>query len=111
MSNDFMTQLNDFQRAVDAVRNARNIVFFTGAGISSESGIPTFRDELTGLWSNLDPLRLETAAAFRENPALVWGFYLWRRWQAKQALPNIAHLAIGRLESKKPESLRCHAEY
>ena len=61
------------QRAVDAILSAKKIAFFTGAGISEKSGIPTFRDKLTGLWEKHDPQRLETASAFRENPALVWG--------------------------------------
>lgn len=87
----------DADRAVAALKAAKNIVFFTGAGISAESGIPTFRDKLTGIWSTHDPERLETAKAFRENPALVWGFYLWRRNQMSQAKPNAAHLAIHRL--------------
>ena len=87
----------DMDRAVAALKAAKSIVFFTGAGISAESGIPTFRDKLTGLWSTHDPEELETAKAFRENPALVWGFYLWRRIQMNQAKPNAAHFAIQRL--------------
>lgn len=89
--------MDQSERAVVALRMARKVVFFTGAGVSAESGIPTFRDKITGLWSVHDPERLETAAAFRENPALVWGFYLWRRRQAKLAQPNAAHLAIQQL--------------
>lgn len=83
--------------AATALRQARHIVVFTGAGISAESGIATFRDQLTGLWARHDPQRLETAKAFRENPALVWGWYLWRRQQVLQAQPNAAHCAIARL--------------
>lgn len=89
--------MDDMSRAIQALRAARKVVFFTGAGISAESGIPTFRDKLTGLWANHDPQRLETATAFRENPALVWGWYLWRRNQAKQAKPNAAHHMVTRL--------------
>lgn len=84
----------EMQRAVDAILSAKKIVFFTGAGISANSGIPTFRDKLTGLWEKHDPQRLETANAFRENPALVWGWYLWRRRQVSLAEPNSAHLSI-----------------
>lgn len=72
-------------------------MFFTGAGISAESGIPTFKDKLSGLWEKYDPQRLETAQAFRENPSLVWGWYLWLRRQANLAQPNAAHYAISRL--------------
>lgn len=83
--------------AATALRQARHVVVLSGAGISAESGIPTFRDQLTGLWARHDPQRLETAKAFRENPALVWGWYLWRRQQMLQAQPNAAHRAIARL--------------
>jgi NAD-dependent deacetylase len=91
--------MDEQNRAVNALRLAEKIVVFTGAGISAESGIPTFRDKLSGLWSMYDPKLLETVKAFRENPDLVWGFYLWRRQQAKQAAPNAAHLAITKLAS------------
>ncbi|HDS1769536.1 NAD-dependent deacylase [Pseudomonas putida] len=83
--------------AATALRQARHVVVLSGAGISAESGIPTFRDQLTGLWARHDPQRLETAKAFRKNPALVWGWYLWRRQQMLQAQPNAAHRAIVRL--------------
>lgn len=85
------------QRAAEALRTSKRVFFFTGAGISADSGIPTFRDKLTGLWERQDPRRLETADAFRENPALVWGWYLWRRRQVSQAEPNSAHSSITRL--------------
>ena len=77
--------VSQMQRAADVLRRSKTIVFFSGAGISAESGIPTFRDKLTGLWAKHDPQRLETADAFRENPALVWGWYLWRRHQVSGA--------------------------
>jgi NAD-dependent deacetylase len=86
--------MNTLKVAAKALKQAHNIVVFTGAGISAESGVPTFRDHQAGLWAQHDPQRLETAKAFRENPALVWGFYLWRRLQVAQASPNAAHLAI-----------------
>lgn len=91
--------MNEMDKAREALMAARNVVFFTGAGISRDSGIPTFRDKLTGLWEKYDPQRLETAKAFREDPALVWGWYLWRRSQARQAEPNAAHLSVCRLEN------------
>lgn len=86
--------MTHMQRAADVLAVARRIVFFTGAGISAESGIPTFRDKLTGLWAKHDPQRLETADAFRENSALVWGWYLWRRRQVTLAQPNAGHHSI-----------------
>lgn len=79
------------------VRLAGRIVCFSGAGISVESGIPTYRDKLAGLWSCSSPERLETANAFRENPRLVWGWYLWRRQQAALAQPNMGHCALRRI--------------
>lgn len=90
-------RMSNMQRAADALRRSKKVVFSTGAGISAESGIPTFRDKLTGLWSKHDPERLETADAFRENPALVWSWYLWRRHQVVQAKPNPAHHSISQL--------------
>ncbi len=89
--------MDTLAKAAETLRCAQQIMVFTGAGISAASGIPTFRDRLTGLWERQDPQRLETAKAFRENPALVWGWYLWRRQQVLQAQPNAAHEAIHRL--------------
>jgi NAD-dependent deacetylase len=82
---------------ISALRNAEHIVVFTGAGVSAESGIPTFRDALTGLWSNFDAEQLATPEAFDADPALVWGWYEWRRLAAARAKPNPAHLAVARL--------------
>ncbi len=55
-----------------ALRNARHLVVFTGAGVSAESGIPTFRDSLTGLWQRFDAATLATPEAYEQDPALVW---------------------------------------
>lgn len=60
-------QMSDWDKAIAALGAARKIVFFTGAGVSAASGIPTFRDKLTGFWEKHDPEKLETARAFREN--------------------------------------------
>ncbi|KPA92063.1 NAD-dependent protein deacetylase, SIR2 family [Pseudomonas asplenii] len=84
------------------LRDARHVVVFTGAGVSAESGIPTFRDALTGLWSRFDPAALATAEAFRNDPALVWGWYEWRRSKVLAASPNPAHLAIAELARRVP---------
>ena len=75
-----------------------HVVVFTGAGISAESGIPTFRDALTGLWERFDAEQLATADAFRRDPELVWGWYEWRRMRVMHARPNAAHRAIAALE-------------
>ncbi|WP_156863563.1 SIR2 family NAD-dependent protein deacylase [Casimicrobium huifangae] len=80
--------------ARDAIHRAGHIVFFTGAGMSAESGIPTFRDALTGLWERFDPALLASAEGFESDPELVWGWYEWRRQKVMQAAPNAGHRAI-----------------
>ncbi|MBQ1073273.1 NAD-dependent deacylase [Micromonospora sp. C31] len=79
---------------------ARRIVVFTGAGVSAESGVPTFRDALTGLWRSFDAQRLATPEAFREDPALVWGWYEWRRATVARARPNAGHVAVAAIEAR-----------
>ncbi|WJN50025.1 MULTISPECIES: SIR2 family NAD-dependent protein deacylase [Pseudomonas] len=84
------------------LREAKHVVVFTGAGVSAESGIPTFRDALTGLWSRFDPAQLATAEAFRADPSLCWGWYESRRLKVLQAKPNVAHMAIAELAKHVP---------
>lgn len=72
------------------------VVFLTGAGMSAESGIPTFRDALTGLWAQYDAEQLATPGAFERDPGLCWGWYRWRAALVRRALPNAGHLAIAR---------------
>ena len=81
--------------AVAAIRQMRprSVVVFTGAGVSADSGIPTFRGE-GGLWRNYRAEELATPAAFARNPLLVWEWYEWRRGLVRNAQPNAAHLAI-----------------
>ena len=88
---------------VKLLQEAKHVVIFTGAGVSAESGIPTFRDALTGLWSQFDPGQLATAEAFRADPSLCWGWYEWRRLKVLQAQPNAAHLAIAELAQHVPK--------
>lgn len=76
------------------------IVFLTGAGMSAESGVPTFRDGLTGLWSRFDAETLATPQAFRRDPPLVWGWYRWRASQSLRVQPNAGHVAIATLEAR-----------
>jgi NAD-dependent deacetylase len=78
------------------------VAVLTGAGVSEESGIPTFRDPQTGLWSQYDPLVLATAEAFAENPKRVWDWYEWRREVRARAQPNAGHYALAELESALP---------
>jgi len=84
----------------DKIRGAEKIVFVTGAGISQESGIPTFRGK-DGFWGKYDPMQLATIDAFYENPGLVWEWYEERRRGILKALPNEGHLAIARLAQHK----------
>ena len=85
---------------VHAVRAARHLAVLTGAGVSAESGVPTFRDAQTGLWARHDPMELATPQAFRRDPKLVWDWYQWRRELVGQAEPNAGHLALAQLESR-----------
>lgn len=91
------------ERAAAAVRRARHVVVFTGAGVSAESGIPTFRDALTGLWARFDAAQLATPQAFAADPELVWGWYEWRRRRALAAVPNAGHLALAHLATRVPK--------
>lgn len=76
----------------------KNIVILTGAGISAESGIPTFRDA-NGLWEGHDVMEVASLAGWKKNPSLVQEFYNLRRKAASSAKPNAAHLALKKLES------------
>ncbi|KPK58487.1 MAG: hypothetical protein AMJ59_14970 [Gammaproteobacteria bacterium SG8_31] len=82
---------------------ARSVVIMTGAGASAESGIPTFRDAMTGLWSRYSPEKLASPAGFAEDPALVWNWYAWRRDIVAAAEPNRGHKAIGEMQSILPD--------
>ena len=86
--------------ARDVLRNAARVVVFTGAGVSAESGIPTFRDALTGLWANHDPGRLATEEGFSADPTLVWRWYASRREAIRRCAPNAGHEAIVRLQAR-----------
>ena len=81
---------------------ARSIVALTGAGISAESGVPTFRGE-GGLWRNFRPEDLATPEAFSRDPHLVWEWYDWRRAIIKDTQPNPGHLALAALARAKPD--------
>lgn len=83
---------------VAELRAAERVAVLTGAGISRESGIPTFREALTGLWENYDPQELATAVAFRRNPKMVWEWYAMRRAQIATVQPNPGHVALAEME-------------
>jgi NAD-dependent deacetylase len=74
----------------------------TGAGVSAESGVPTFREAQTGLWEQYDPLQLATPEAFARDPELVWRWYRWRRDLVASAEPNAGHRALAELQSLVP---------
>ena len=78
---------------------AKSVTVLTGAGVSAESGVPTFRDAQTGLWAKFSPEELATPRAFRRNPRLVWEWYEWRRKLVAGAKPNPAHLALAEMEN------------
>lgn len=86
-----------FESIKNQIKDAKKIVFVTGAGISQESGIPTFRGK-GGLWKNYDAMKLATIDAFYENPKLVWEWYNERRENIFSVSPNQGHKAIADLE-------------
>ena len=90
-----MSTIGEAAAAIRALR-PRNVVVFTGAGVSAESGIPTFRGE-GGLWRNFRAEELATPEAFARDPAMVWEWYEWRRDLVSKAEPNAAHRAIAAL--------------
>jgi len=90
---------------IAALRAAERVVVLTGAGISAESGIPTFREAQTGLWAQFDPRELATPEAFVRNPRLVWEWYEYRRNMIQRAEPNLAHYALVDMEQGLPTFL------
>ncbi len=90
---------SDLKRARALLDQATAVAVLTGAGISAESGIPTFRDSLTGLWEKFRPEQLATPEAFEADPKLVWDWYAWRRAKVAEAKPNAGHLALVDIEN------------
>jgi len=93
--------MDEIRRYLDA---ARSIAALTGAGISAESGIPTFRG-LGGLWHQHRPEDLATPQAFARDPLLVWQWYDWRRNLIARARPNPGHFALAEIERRYPFTL------
>jgi NAD-dependent deacetylase len=103
-----MTTLSPFAfdaKLIAAMRDARSVAALTGAGISAESGLATFRDGETGLWARFDPRELATPSAFARNPKLVWDWYAWRRERVAAAQPNPGHVALAALERRVADFL------
>jgi NAD-dependent deacetylase len=92
----------DLEAARAHLSRAQSVTVLTGAGISAESGVPTFRGD-GGLWKNFRAEDLATPEAFTRDPRLVWEWYNWRRERIAQAAPNPAHRALVKLESAKRE--------
>jgi len=91
-----VSSIEDVAAAIRSLR-PRKVVAFTGAGVSAESGIPTFRSA-GGLWRNFRAEDLATPEAFARDPELVWEWYEWRRQLIRDAEPNAAHLALAKLD-------------
>jgi NAD-dependent deacetylase len=79
---------------------ARRVVVFTGAGMSAESGIPTFRDRMTGLWAHTDPMAVATPMAFHRDPQRTWDWHVHIAEAVRSAQPNPGHLAVAELERR-----------
>lgn len=94
--------IDPVQQAASILKQAHLITVLTGAGVSKESGVPTFRDALDGLWAQYDPQELATPGAFQRNPKLVWEWYQFRREMVQQASPNPGHIALAQLEMRFP---------
>jgi NAD-dependent deacetylase len=92
------------REAAQRLRGARRSLALTGAGVSAESGVPTFRGP-EGLWRQFRPEDLATPEAFRRDPRLVWEWYAWRREKVAACRPNAAHRALATLDARTPEFL------
>ena len=93
--------MTNLEAARGWLAGAASVAILTGAGISAESGVPTFRGS-GGLWKDRKPEELATPEAFARDPRLVWEWYNWRREAIKKAQPNAAHRALVQLEIRKP---------
>ena len=98
-------QTEPIATAAQLIARSRRLVVFTGAGVSKESGVPTFRDALDGLWAHYNPEQLATPQAFKANPGLVWRWYAERHTLIESVKPNAAHLALFELEMLLPQVL------
>jgi NAD-dependent deacetylase len=94
---DFSSEL------VCLLREAQRVAALTGAGVSQESGLRTFRDAQTGLWAQYKPTDLASPEAFARDPKLVWDWYAWRREALKGVRPNAGHYALAELSKRIPD--------
>ncbi|WP_168583032.1 SIR2 family NAD-dependent protein deacylase [Gephyromycinifex aptenodytis] len=91
---------------LELARRARAVTVLTGAGMSAESGIPTFRDPATGLWSRFDPMSLASQDGWEADPELVWAWYAWRVGRVRSVEPNAGHHALARWAQR--DDVRLH---
>lgn len=94
---------DDAKTLAEGIRGADAVCVLTGAGMSAESGVPTFRDAQTGLWSRYEPQDLASPEAFARDPETVWQWYRWRRELIRKAEPNPGHHALARLAGIHPD--------
>ena len=99
MSNDLIDNIRQVARKIAA---AQRVCCLTGAGVSAESGVPTFRDH-GGLWEGRRPEEVATPEAFAADPEDVWRFYCWRRQELSRCKPNPGHYALAQLEEIVPK--------
>ncbi len=97
--------MTGLEEARAALASARGVVFLTGAGVSAESGVPTFRDSSEGLWSRYRAEELATPQAFQRDPRLVWEWYDHRRRAIGRCDPNPGHRAIARFLVERPDAV------
>ena len=91
----------DLSKARLALAGGGPLVVLSGAGMSAESGVPTFRDARTGLWERYDPTALATPEAWDDDAATVWAWYRWREHLVSAARPNAGHVAVARAEAHR----------
>ena len=94
VASDAASASSVISQAREILVKARHLVVFTGAGMSADSGLETYRDAQTGLWENVDPTAMASIDAWRRNPEPMWAWYLWRAHLAQSAQPNTGHRAI-----------------
>jgi NAD-dependent deacetylase len=87
---------------IERLRTAERVAALTGAGVSQESGLRTFRDAQTGLWAQYKPTELASPEAFARDPKLVWDWYAWRREAIKGVRPNAGHYALVEMARRVP---------
>ncbi|HXF61891.1 MAG TPA: Sir2 family NAD-dependent protein deacetylase, partial [Caldilineaceae bacterium] len=91
------------RQAAALLKRAARVACLTGAGVSAESGIATFRDAQTGLWSKFDPQQLASQEGFAADPGLVWRWYMDRLATVDTVAPNPGHFALAALEARLPD--------